>query len=128
MQLQTFLQNFESGKLETYTATPHAQLHRNLLGAISGILKQEGFRPVVNEEWESNFTFEKAQGDVPVNLLEDSVFTDESTPKIPVGGFAPFTTAFSQRLIDWAGEYLRSTPSGQRKGSSGIEVPVPLLR
>lgn len=128
MQLHTFLQNFESGKLETYLSTAHASLHRNLLGAISGILKQEGFAPVVNEEWESNFTFEKAQSDSAFNLLEASPFAEETIPDIPVGGLAPFTTTFSQSLIDWAQAYLRETPIAQRKGALGMETPVPALR
>lgn len=128
MQLHTFLQNFENGKLETYLATSHARLHRNLLGAISGILKQEGFAPVVNEEWESNFTFEKAQSDSAFNLLEELPFAEETVPDIPVGGLAPFTTTFSQSLIDWAQAYLRDTPTAQRKEALGMETPVPALR
>ncbi|MCB1094336.1 MAG: hypothetical protein KDN22_02045 [Verrucomicrobiae bacterium] len=128
MQLQTFLANYESGTLDTYIATSHARLHRNLLGAISGILKQEGFSPVVNEEWESNFTFEKAQGDSAFNLLDDSAFADETSPDIPIGGLAPFTTSFSQRLIEWSQTYLSETPAAQRKGEMGMEHPVPALR
>lgn len=130
MQMHTYLRNFEEGRLETYLATSHANLHRNLLGAISGILKQEGFPPVVNEEWESEFTFDKAQGDSSLfNLLDDtSILADESTPDIPVAGLAPFNTDFSQRIIDWAKEYVEGTPTAQRKAAAGMEEPVPSLK
>lgn len=128
MQLQTYLENFETGKLETYLATPHARLHRNLLGAISGILRQEAFAPVVNEEWESAFTLEKAQADAGANLLEDDIFSDAPAPEIPVAGIAPFTSGFSQQLLDWSRAYLEQTPEAERRGPSGMETPVPVLR
>lgn len=129
MQLQTFLRSYEEGGLETYPATSHARLHRNLLGAISGILKQEAFAPVVNEEWDSEFTFEKAQGTTGAfNLLDEGVFADESAPDMPVGGLAPFTSRFSEQIIDWAREFLEDTPVNQRNAASGMEHPVPTLR
>ena len=127
-QLHTWLVDFERGKLETYLATTHADLHRNLLSALSGLLKQESFEPIVNEEWGSEFTFEKAQSESEFggNLLDPNVqLTDESEPSFPVAGMAPFTSEISQKLIDWGQEFLATTPEADRKGPSGMERPAP---
>jgi hypothetical protein len=125
-QLHTWLVDFESRKLKTYLATSHADLHRNLLSALSGILKQEGFGPVVNEGWDSEFTFEKAQAEFSGNLLDpDTSLSDETDPRFPVAGMAPFSADFSEKLIDWAQDFLANTPETAHKGAASMVQPVP---
>lgn len=117
--------------------------HRDLLGVIAGILRQEKYQPLLKSELEKEF-HSKLQARVQAQETLTKLYGQQSwSPdqrdgmsfdpiyRLPYGQMRPIETDYTEpvrsQIVVWGNDFLRDVPPGKRMGIRGM-IPQPVTR